>query len=105
MLRIWLRLISTIANPYAGITRVRFKGYNLSLIRHPCVKIYYINCSKSNLFNQAKTPGCSQPRNRSKESAHSNYIVFRFYDFLTIFSFKSPHNKMASCHILKMINK
>lgn len=28
-----------IATPYAGITRVRFKGYNLSRISIPCVLI------------------------------------------------------------------
>ena len=28
-------LVLIVATPYAGITQVRFKGYNLSLIRHP----------------------------------------------------------------------
>jgi len=35
------------ATPYAGITRVRFKGYNLSHQWHPCYQIYYINPQKA----------------------------------------------------------
>ena len=36
-------LIILTAIPYAGIIRVRFKGYNLSHLWHPYYKIYYIN--------------------------------------------------------------
>jgi hypothetical protein len=40
-------LIFIYAIPYAGITRVRFKGYNLSHQWHPYYKIYYINPQKA----------------------------------------------------------
>jgi len=40
--------------PYAGITRIRFKGYILSLTRHPCMlNLLYYSLLKSNLFNLA----------------------------------------------------
>ena len=48
-------ILVCVATPYAGIIQVRFKGYTLSHIRHPCSKIYYISSQNANCLIDLST--------------------------------------------------